>query len=144
MHLSKKCVSEVGRRTESHSRTRASPSTSNKSASPTTPDVHPACPDPTRLCISCPPQHAVSHFPNYSKEEPFIRDVFLSLGDLECVRVRSEVDRPPCTAHLAADRAHTKLIRHWCAGLDRESHGPTVTTSLELDWHDLSSRKRGL
>jgi hypothetical protein len=80
----------------------------------------------------------------YSKGERFIRDVFLSLGDLECMRVRSEVDRPPCTAHLAADRAHTKLIRHWCAGLDRESHGPTVTTSLELDWHDLSSRKRGL
>ncbi len=65
-----------------------------------------------------------------------VRDVFLAFGNLQRVRVRSEVDRTTCTAHLATDGAHTELIRHWRAGLDGESHCPAVATSLEFDWHD--------
>jgi hypothetical protein len=57
--------------------------------------------------------------------------------------VRSEVDRSAYTAHLAADRAHTELIRHWCAGLDCKSHSSTMAASLELDWHGFGVRKRG-
>ena len=53
----------------------------------------------------------------------------------------SEVDRSASTAHLPTDRTHTELIRHWCAGLDRESHSPTMTGSLELDWHGFRKRR---
>lgn len=65
-----------------------------------------------------------------------VRDVFLAFGDLQCVRVCSDVDRAPCTTDPATDGAQTKLIRHWRAGLDSESHCATVATSLEFDWHD--------
>ena len=68
----------------------------------------------------------------------FVRDVFLPLSDLECVRMRTEVDRSASTAHLAADGAHAELIRNGRAGLDRESHCPAMTASLELDWHGSS------
>jgi hypothetical protein len=73
------------------------------------------------------------------KGKSFIRYVSFSLGDLERMCVCSEVDRSACTAHLAADRAHTELIWHWCAGLDRESHSSAMTTPLELDWHGFNA-----
>jgi hypothetical protein len=50
--------------------------------------------------------------------------------------MRSEVDRTPCTAYLAADGAYADLIRHDRAGLDGESYGAAVATSFEFDWHD--------
>ena len=50
--------------------------------------------------------------------------------------MRSDVDRTPCTAYFAADGAHAELVWYWRAGLDGESNGAAVATSLELDWHD--------
>ena len=135
--------------TRSRPTARASPSTLSKSASPTMPPFPAACRGPTRPCISCPPQRrhtralAVSLLPKLKpKEKLSARDVSFSLGDLESVRVCSEVDRSTCTAHLAADRAHTELIWHRCAGLDRESHSSTMATSLELDWHGFSEQEK--
>ena len=52
------------------------------------------------------------------------------------MRVRSEVDRTPCTAHLAAYGAQAESIQHRRAGLDGESHRPAVATSLEFDRYD--------
>jgi hypothetical protein len=97
--------------------------------------------------LSAPQRHAHVHcsqpMPKAKEKSSSARDVSFSLGDLECVRVRSQVDRSACTAHLAADRAHTELIWHRCAGLDRESHSSTMAASLELDWHGFSPQKRG-
>ena len=50
--------------------------------------------------------------------------------------MRSEVDRTPSTAYLAAYGAHAELVWNRRAGLDSESNGAAVATSLELDWHD--------
>ena len=50
--------------------------------------------------------------------------------------MRSDVDRTPCTAYFAADGTHAELVWYWRAGLDSESDGAAVATSLELDWHD--------
>ena len=50
--------------------------------------------------------------------------------------MRSEVDRTPCTTYFAADGAHAELVWHGRAGLDGESNGAAVATSLEFDWHD--------
>jgi hypothetical protein len=126
--------------TRSRPTARASPSTLSKSASPTMPPFPAACRGPTRPCISWSSPTARSQtLPKAKEKSSSARDVSFSLGDLECVRVCSEVDRSACTAHLAADRAHTELIWHRCAGLDRESHSSTMAASLELDWHGFSS-----
>lgn len=42
------------------------------------------------------------------KENP--PDVFLTLGDVERLRLRTEVDRPAHAADFAADGANTQLV----------------------------------
>jgi hypothetical protein len=71
------------------------------------------------------------------------RDVFFSLNDLKCVRVRSEVDRSTSTAHLSADGTQAELIWHWRARLDCKSHCSAMAASLELDWHGLLNEEVG-
>ena len=64
-----------------------------------------------------------------------VRDFFFALSDLQSARVRSEGDRTPYTAHLAADGAHAELIRQGVLDWAGEGHCATVTTPLEFDQH---------
>jgi hypothetical protein len=76
-----------------------------------------------------------------SVESRLSRDAFFSLGDLERVRVRSEVGRSTRTAHLSADGTEADLIWHRCARLDCESHRSAMAASLELHWHGFIERR---
>lgn len=136
--------------TMSHPIARASPSTWNKSASPTTPALPATCPGLKQLCRPYSPSPrprpvAVSIAQNLRRKS-LIRKVSFSLGDLKRVRMRSQVDRSTYTTHLPTDTAHTKLIRHRCARLDCERNSTTMATSLELDWHEfcVQRKKEGL
>ena len=96
-------------RTKSRATTRASPSISSKSVARTTPASLLGCRGRSvQLYISC-STLIVSHIRHrrgWVVVCEVIRDVFLSFGDLQRVRVRFEVDRSPCTAHFTADRTH--------------------------------------